>query len=674
MQRMSSCLWIAVGALLFSAAGSTAAVITVSAGENLQAALDHAQPGDTIVLPAGARFTGQFRFPAKTGTVTLTSSGPLPDRRITEADAPLMATIASGSGAMALDMIDSAHWLIDGIRFEPNVGGFGEVIAIDRATHVELRRLLLVVPDGQEQKRFVLGNGRHITLRQSHCAGVWRSGQDSQCFVAWDGAGPYTITDNFLEAASENIMFGGADSTAPDTVPADILVERNFFSKRLEWKGQRRGVKNLFELKAARRVVIRHNVFERNWVDAQSGAAILFTPRNQNGGAPWTSIEDVVFEHNIVRDTPTHFNILGFDNNAISAQTTRIVIRNNLLLGSGGGRFALIGNEVGALEFSHNTYVNPQTAESSMIALYAEGSIPEVGGSRPSSYAVSALTFVDNLMQFNTYGLHSSLGVGTNALTAMTHRYTWMNNVLAGGWGTYPPTTTFIPADEYSTHLDAEYFLVPTSPFKSMATDGTDIGWNTPPDPNPDPDPDPNPDPDPLPVAIDGSAPPNGRLTVSYSSRLSATGGSGSFVWTVEVGALPGGLGLDAATGVIEGTPTHTGSYTFTVRATDASGAQNSADAVYVVEISPAISISTAALPDGVRGRPYSAQLAAADHVGPFTWSIVSGALPAGLALDPSTGVLSGRPTKSGTFTLTVAVRDEQTTASRALSIRIANK
>jgi len=655
---------------LCSSAFARAEIISVPPDGNLQAALDAAHPGDTIVLAAGARFVGQFRFPAKSGTVTLTSSGLLPDRRITEEDAPLLATIASGSGAMALDLFDSAHWTIDGIRFEPNVGGFGEIIGIGRSEHIHLRRLLFVVPDGQEQKRFVLGNGRHITLTQSHCAGVWRTGQDSQCFAAWDGAGPYTITDNFLEAASENVMFGGEDSVSPDSMPADILVEKNFFSKRLAWKGLPRVVKNLFELKAARRVIVRHNVFERNWVDGQPGAAILFTPRNQSGGAPWSAVEDVLFEYNIVRDTPTHFNILGFDNNQVSGQTTRIVIRQNLLLGSGGGRVALIGNEVGQLEFSHNTYVNPQTAESAMITLYAEGSIPDATGTRPSAYAVETLTFANNLLQFNTYGLHSAIGLGTNALSGMTRQYTWANNVLAGGSGKYPPTTTFIPADEYPTHLDQEYFLAPTSPFQSMATDGTDIGWNrgTPPDP------DPYPDPDPVPVAITATTPPAGRATVTYSARLAATGGSGSYTWSVETGALPDGLAVDSTTGAISGTPTRAGSHSFTVRAADASDPQNFATAAFTIDISPAISVSTTALPPGVRGRAYSAQLSAADNVGSVTWSIASGTLPAGLTLNPSTGVISGRPTKTGTFDFVVGVRDEQTTATRALSIPVANK
>jgi hypothetical protein len=110
------------------------------------------------------------------------------------------------------------------------------------------------------------------------------------------------------------------------------------------------------------------------------------------------------------------------------------------------------------------------------------------------------------------------------------------------------------------------------------------------------------------------------------------------------------------------------------VRAADASDPQNFATAAFTVDISPAISVSTTALPPGVRGRVYSTQLSAADNVGSVTWSIASGTLPAGLTLNPSTGVISGRPTKTGTFDFVVGVRDEQTTATRALSIPVANK
>ncbi|CAN5872050.1 hypothetical protein BH24ACI5_BH24ACI5_17970 [soil metagenome] len=571
---------------------STGGVINVAAGGNLQAALDQAVPGDTIVLQAGARFVGYFRLPAKTGTVTLRSSGTLPDRRVTEADAPLMATIASGGTAAPIDLYDSSNWILDGIRFEANVGGYGETIAISRGENIVLRRLLLVVPSGQEQKRFVLGNGRHITLTQSYCSGVWRSGQDSQCFVAWDGAGPYTITDNFLEAASENVMFGGADSISPDNIPADILVEHNFFSKRLEWKGHPRNVKNLFELKAAKRVVVRHNVFERNWVDGQSGTAIVFTPRNQDGTAPWSVVEDVLFEYNIVRDTPSHFNVLGYDNLYPSQQTTRITIRHNLLLGSGGGRLALIGNEVGTLVFDHNTYVSPQVAEAAAATLYAEGTIKiATGGSRVPAFAVKDLTFTNNLAQYNTYGFHSSLGLGSAALTAMCQAYTWANNVLAGGLGVYPATTTFLPVGDYPSQFDASYYLVSTSQFTSMATDGTDLGWNrfestgptptptpTPtPEPTPTPtvtptltpEPEPEPTPEPAPISITTTTLADGVRRAAYAATLATADAQGTVTWRVSTGSLPSGLSLNTATGLISGKPDKAGTSTFTVTATD---------------------------------------------------------------------------------------------------------
>ena len=112
-------------------------------------------------------------------------------------------------------------------------------------------------------------------------------------------------------------------------------------------------VKNLFELKSAKRATIRRNVFERNWTDAQSGTAIVFTVRNDEGGAPWSVVEDVLFEHNIVRDTEGVFNVLGYDSYQPSGRLTRITIRHNLAIGS--GFFLQAGGEVGVLTIDHNT-------------------------------------------------------------------------------------------------------------------------------------------------------------------------------------------------------------------------------------------------------------------------------------------------------------------------------
>ena len=109
------------------------------------------------------------------------------------------------------------------------------------------------------------------------------------------------------------MLFGGADSASPDRIPFDITVTGNHFSKQVSWRGQPKNVKNLFELKSARRVVVRQNLFEHNWTDGQSGVAILFTPRNENGRAPWSVVQDVLFENNIIRDTEGVFSVTGHD-------------------------------------------------------------------------------------------------------------------------------------------------------------------------------------------------------------------------------------------------------------------------------------------------------------------------------------------------------------------------
>jgi hypothetical protein len=450
--------------------------LTVNNGGDLQAALNAAQPGDEIVLEAGARFVGAFRLPVKPSgpVITIRSSAALPGRRLTPADAPLLPTLASGSVEAALTGTGVANWRLDGLRFESNSFGQGSILELQNATGITLDRLLIVA-GAEGQKRAIMGNGRHITLTRSHIANIWRSGQDSQAFCAWDGAGPYTITDNYLEAASENVMFGGADSAAADRVPSDIRVENNHFSKRLEWKGQPRVVKNLFELKAARRVIVRNNLFERNWTDGQSGTAIVLTVRNQDGTAPWSVVEDVLFERNVIRDTEGVFNILGYDNEKPSGRTTRITLRHNIAVGS--GTFLLAGGEVGSVVIDHNT-----VDQGYNFATLYKGAIWTAGTSSPRAarFAIESLTVTNTLGNHNQYGVWGEdAGLGTPALTALTRGYTWTHNVLAGesGWGVpYPPVTWQPTMAEHRAQFGSDYSLVVNSTYRNAGNDGQDLG------------------------------------------------------------------------------------------------------------------------------------------------------------------------------------------------------
>jgi hypothetical protein len=338
---------------------------------------------------------------------------------------------------------------------------------------------LLIVAGANGQKRGIRGNGQQITLTRSYIANIWRSGQDSQAFCAWDGAGPYTISNNYLEAASENVLFGGADSQSPNRVPSDILVEGNYFSKRWEWKNAGVVVKNLFELKAARRITVRGNLFERNWTDGQSGFGILVKSVNQGGTAPWSVLEDLLFENNVISDTENGINIGGYDYNYPSGRSTRLTIRNNLLLTPGIG-FQL-GGEIGTLTIDHNTIMNGST----LMVLY-EGSVWVAGTSapRPTLYAVEQLTYTNNLGYHNTYGVKGDgTAVGTPSLIAHTQTFVWTNDVVAGGAGQPYPAITWTPSvAEYAQQLDSDYHLLPTSPYIKAATDGRDVGvdWTQP--------------------------------------------------------------------------------------------------------------------------------------------------------------------------------------------------
>jgi hypothetical protein len=467
-------------AMLLTASPARAITHLVKAGDNLQTVLNAAKPGDEIVLQAGAKFVGQFELPVKVAgpVIVVRSSASLPNRRIRPDDAHLMPTLVSSNVQSALSGIGTSNWKLDGIRFEPNVAGQDNLITLFNATNITIDRMLFVAPEDIGQRRGIAGNGRNITLTRSHIAGVWaQTLQDSQAFCAWDGAGPYTITHNYLEAASENVMFGGANSTSADRIPSDILVEGNHMAKRLEWKGRTRAVKNLFELKSARRVVIRGNLFENNWTDAQSGWAILFTTRNDEGGAPWSRIEDVLFEKNIVRETQNGINILGIDSFQQSGRTTRVTIRNNLIITTGTGM--IIGSEIGTLVVEHNTFRNG----GAVLFAYNGGVWPAIEALpkfRDAKFAVADLIFRNNLAHH--YILGDTVGFGKIMLDTYATKWIFTSNVIANlqnsGASAYPVGNYFPSLADYEAQFKADGSLTGTSMYRRLGTDGLDLGAN----------------------------------------------------------------------------------------------------------------------------------------------------------------------------------------------------
>src|SRR5207237_6572483 len=104
------------------------------------------------------------------------------------------------------------------------------------------------------QKRGIALNSASTSVLNSTIVECKRVDQDSQAIAGWNGPGPFTIVNNRLEAAGENVMFGGADPSIPNLVPSDIVFRQNFLTKPEAWRGSEWSVKNLFELKNERRV------------------------------------------------------------------------------------------------------------------------------------------------------------------------------------------------------------------------------------------------------------------------------------------------------------------------------------------------------------------------------------------------------------------------------------
>ena len=163
---------------------------------------------------------------------------------------------------------------------------------------------------------------------------------------------------------------------------------------------------------------------------------------------------------------------------------------------------------------------------------------------------------------------------------------------------------------------------------------------------------------------------PSGTVGTSYQGSVRANGGTAPFTYAVS-GTFPPGLQLDSGSGLIAGTPTAGGNFTFTLSGTDASNATASQTVTLIVNaLTP--TITTSALPNGSVGTVYTAPaLAATGGTPPYTWTVSSGSLPAGLSLSAD-GVVSGTPTAAGTSNFTVQVKDSLSqTATKALSITV---
>lgn len=450
-------------------ASSTGRTISVNGGPDaaskLQIALNSAAPGDVIELKAGAIFVGNFTLPEKHGeawvTIRPSSEVVLPpqDMRITPAVSSSLPKIITPNADAAVKTAPRAHHyrlvgieISVGANVRQNHGlvlfgdGSGAQRSLDVVPHdLILDRCYLHGNGTGELRRGIALNSARASVVDSYIAACQGIGYDTQAIAGWNGPGPFKIVNNYLEGAGENVMFGGADPSIPNLVPSDIEFRDNYCAKPLAWKAGEQmtgaaartrppSVKNLFELKNARRVLVEGNVFERNWADAQNGFAILLTVRNQDGTAPWSVVEDITFRRNVVRSVGAGINLLGRDYNRSSQQLRRVRIEQNLFEDVGGAQWGGNGSFLQVTESScvvvdHNT-------------VFHTGNLVTGYGQSNTDFA-----FTNNVARHNEYGVFGDgVGSGKAALDKYFPASQFTGNVLMGGRRELYPAGNFFPS------------------------------------------------------------------------------------------------------------------------------------------------------------------------------------------------------------------------------------
>jgi hypothetical protein len=260
-------------------------------------------------------------------------------------------------------------------------------------------------------------------------------------------------------------------------------------------------VKNIFELKNAKRITINGNIFDGIWNAQQTGYAILFTVANTGHGNDSTTLEDVTFTNNIVRNAAGVWQIVGRDvsttsGGQISDRTKRITVSNNLAYNIG----TAFGSSVRALLLTtsgpHSYYPNDSASNGPSDVTYNHNSIIQTTGNAPlwfdlfktTEQAANNFAWNNNIVYKLGYGVTggNSCAQGSGCFTAHTSGTTsWQKNIVADATCSAYPSGTFCPTSavlqgEFTDFAANNFALKTTSTYHNAGSDGTDIGATIP--------------------------------------------------------------------------------------------------------------------------------------------------------------------------------------------------
>lgn len=399
----------------------------------LQELIDAARPGDVLQLEPGD-YVGNFKL-NKSG-ITILGAGELPNRRVRPSDT--QTRIVSPNTAPALEFeqgvedvtcqlveITSPVYNFDLIR----IGSLSETDPGRQPRNILFDRIYLHGDPVLGAKRGAMISASDVTFQHSHVSDFKAKGQDTMGFAVCNSPEPGNLKwiNDYVEAAGYPIIFGGCNFKLPDMLPSDVIVRGNHFHRPLSWQTEGYSVKNLFEIKNGRRVVVEGNIFENNWASSQTGFAILFTAKPggiRADGSPFSEISDVAFRNNLVLNSTSGMNIA-----AGSGVLRNLKIENNKFENVPQRLFQVLGN-IDGFRLTNNTAL-----ETAVNAILTSG----------AGYSATNAVIMRNLLAMGSYGVKGSgMKTGLKTIESYFPGAQFTENALIGGdAAAYPPGNVF---------------------------------------------------------------------------------------------------------------------------------------------------------------------------------------------------------------------------------------
>lgn len=490
LSMIAGCVFIFKKVAFGESAAIGGKTISVEAGGDLQSAIDRAQPGDTILLAAGASFKGAFNLPNKPGNEFITIRTAAGDAQLPPADTRidpkkyadvLPKIVPNVRGEPAITAINGAHhYRFIGVEFAPTIEGYFNIVQIGSTEektieelphHIEFDRVYLHGDAKLGQRRGIAANGRFLKIRNSYFSDFKREGEESQAIAIWATDGNIEIVNNYLEAAAESILFGGAQNAAK-LVAADCLVKDNWMNKPLAWRGEKWLIKNFLEIKSGRKIKIENNLMTNNWAHGQEGTGVLFRTATDSGEQ--AVVEDIEYTGNIMRGAGSALNIFGGEGGG----GRNLIVRNNVF------------EDISAKKYDGRGFFIKSTAFDNVIiennTVIHDGSIAIAYGA-----PVTKFVFRNNIVFQNEYGFFGDgVGVGKAAIDKYFPRAEIAGNIIVGGDEPTYGTINYLPdsvasigfvnqaAGDYRLKTTADALLPKNRTFLKKTFESKQIGAN----------------------------------------------------------------------------------------------------------------------------------------------------------------------------------------------------